>query len=581
MKTLPLVVLAASVAVAASAETAAPDRLLVGRAAIIQNLVHAKDSKETRRINLQDVLFFKDQMITSDAAKTVVEFRDGSTLEMGENAVMTIDEMVFNPSDNTNDKSITLVSGTFRFVSGFVSNKSKVEFHTAAATIGIRGCVMAAVVDSDPNHPTIVEMAQGQATVANKFGKVELEKGQNTSVTGTHAPGKPNSVPTVLVAAALSKVNKQLGLTPSSLPQASAKMLTDTAQANATATPTQLRIAANTASPPAPIVPTGGAAVFAELDKAEKLGLLALAPGAAHSDEQKAFEAQLDKAYPNAAQLVSTFDSTNRKANLDNEKRATTLVVNGIAKVAPDQVTQVIAAIGAADPSMVVVAAAAAAKAMPDAAAQIAAAAVMAAPGLASQIASAVSAAAPGASAQVAQASSQASAQAAAAQSAAAAATASIPPALNAAIRSALSSGNTTQLQATLAAMVAADPSKAGDIAAAASQAIAAAISQGVTSNTEIEEAVTTVTVTALVAAAPSEAGSVLAAMQSTLPDTLQSVAVAAVQSSLAPAAGGNNNVQQALRNDVSQLTRAFQTLVQQIINTAEIPRRSTASPSS
>jgi hypothetical protein len=581
MKTLPFVVLAASVAVAASAETAAPDRLLVGRAAIIQNLVHAKDSKETRRINLQDVLFFKDQMITSDAAKTVVEFRDGSTLEMGENAVMTIDEMVFNPSDNTNDKSITLVSGTFRFVSGFVSNKSKVEFHTAAATIGIRGCVMAAVVDSDPNHPTIVEMAQGQATVANKFGKVELEKGQNTSVTGTHAPGKPNSVPTVLVAAALSKVNKQLGLTPSSLPLASAKMLTDTAQANATATPTQFRIAANTASPPAAIVPTGGAAVFAELDKAEKLGLLALAPGAAHNDEQKAFEAQLDKAYPNAAQLVSTFDSTNRKANLDNEKRATTLVVNGIAKVAPDQVTQVIAAIGAADPSMVVVAAAAAAKAMPDAAAQIAAAAVMAAPGLASQIASAVSAAAPGASAQVAQASSQASAQAAAAQSAAAAATASIPPALNAAIRSALSSGNTTQLQATLAAMVAADPSKAGDIAAAASQAIAAAISQGVTSNTEIEEAVTTVTVTALVAASPSEAGSVLAAMQSTLPDTLQGVAVAAVQSSLAPAAGGNNNVQQALRNDVSQLTRTFQTLVQQIINTAEIPRRSTASPSS
>jgi len=565
----------------ASAETAAPDRLLVGRAAIIQNLVHAKDSKETRRINLQDVLFFKDQMITSDAAKTVVEFRDGSTLEMGENAVMTIDEMVFNPSDNTNNKSITLVSGTFRFVSGFVSNNSKVEFHTAAATIGIRGCVMAAVVDSDPNHPTIVEMAQGQATVANKFGKVDLEKGQNTSVTGTHAPGKPNSVPTVLVAAALSKVNKQLGLTPSSLPLANAKMLTDTAQANATATPTQLKIAANTASPPAPIVPTGTAAVFAELDKAEKLGLLALATGAAHNDEQKAFEAQLDKAYPNAAQVVSTFDSTNRKANLDNEKRATILVVNGIAKVAPDQVTQVIAAIGAADPSMVVVAAAAAAKAMPEAAAQIAAAAVLAAPGLASQIASAVSAAAPGASAQVAQASSQASAQAAAAQSAAAAATASVPPALNAAIRSALSSGNTMQLQATLTAMVAADPSKAGDIAAAASQAIAAAISQGVTSNPEIEAAVTTVTVTTLVAASPSEAGSVLAAMQATLPDDLQGVAVAAVQSSLAPAAGGNNNIQQALRNDVSQLTRAFQSLVQQIINTAEIPRRSTASPSS
>lgn len=584
MKKFPIFVLAASVAVAASAETAAPDRLLVGRAAIIQNLVHAKDSKETRRINLQDVLFFKDQMITADAAKTVVEFRDGSTLEMGENAVMTIDEMVFNPSDNTNNKSITLVSGTFRFVSGFVSNNSKVDFHTAAATIGIRGCVMAAVVDSDPSRPTIVEMAQGQATVTNKFGKVDLEKGQATSVTGTHAPGKPNSVPSGLVAAALTKVNKQLGLTPSSLPAANAKMLTDTAQANATATPTQLRIAANTASPPAPIVPTGAAAVFVELEKAEKLGLLALAPGAARTDEQKAFEAQIDKAYPNAAQLVSTFDGTNRKANLDNEKRATTLVVTGIAKVAPDQVTQVIAAIGLADPTMVVVAAAAAAKAMPDAAAAITAAAVLAAPELAGQITAAVTQAAPGAATQVAQASAQASSQAtaqAAAQAAAqSAAVANIPPALNAAVRGALSSGNTTQLQATLAAMAAADPSKAGDIAAAAFQAIAAAIAQGVTTNAEVEAAVTSVTVTTLVAAAPAEAGAVLAAAQMGLSDALQEVAIAAAQESLAPAAGGNNNGQ-ALRNDVAQLQRAFQALVQQIINTAEIPRRSTASPTS
>ena len=583
MKAFPIVVLAASVAVAASAETGAQDRLLVGRAAIIQNLVHAKDSKETRRINLQDVLFFKDQMITADAAKTVVEFRDGSTLEMGENAVMTIDEMVFNPTDNTNDKSITLVSGTFRFVSGFVSNKSKVEFHTAAATIGIRGCVMAAVVDSDPNHPTVVEMAQGQATIANKFGKVDLDKGQATSVTGTRAPGKPDSVPTPLVAAALTKVNKQLGLTPSSLPASNAQMLDQTARANATATKTQLTIAANTASAPAPIVPTGAAAVFAELDKAEKIGLLTLAPGATHTDEQKAFETQLDKAFPNAAQTVASFDSTNRKANLDNEKRATTLVVTGIAKVAPDQVLQVINAVAAANPALVATVAAAAAKIMPDSASQIAAAAVMAAPEMAGQIASAVSQAAPGAAAQVAQATSQAATQAAAQAStqAASAASSGVSPTLTAAVRAALSTGNTAPLQATLAVMVAADPSKTGDIANAATLAIATAVSQGVTADADTQAAVTTATVTALIAADPAEAGSVLAAAQTNLPDSLQTVAIVAAQSSLAPAAGGGQQFAQNAGNGVRQLTQTFQSIVQQIINTSEIPRRSTASPSS
>ncbi len=554
-----------------------PERLLVGRAAIIQNLVHAKDSKDTRRINLQDVLFFKDQMITSEAAKTVVEFRDGSTLEMGENAVMTIDEMVFNPTDNTNNKSVTLVSGTFRFVSGFASSNAKVEFHTAAATIGIRGCVMAAVVDSDPNRATFVEIAQGQATITNKFGTVDLKNGQATSVSGVQAPGKPNSVPTGLVAAALTKVNKQLGASPSSLPAATPTMQDQTAHANAVATKTQFAIAAATANAPAPIIPTGSAAVFPELDQAAKIGLLAIAPGAPRSDAQKALEAQINKAYPNAPQIVASFDSTNRKANLDNERRATTLVVTGIAKVAPDQVGPMIKAIAIANPTLVVTAAAAATKILPDAAVQIATNAVEAAPDLANQVTSVVSRAAPAAATAVAQASALAVSQATALASRRAEAQSAIDPVMRplvTAINAALNSGDTTQLHQILQALVAADPSKAGAIASVATKAIAAAVKQGLTGGGAIEAAVTDATISTLIAAAPAAAGDILAAAQADLPDDLQTVAIAAAQSSLAPAAGGATAA-----TDAAPTAANFQTASATIQSTAEVPRQSTASP--
>jgi hypothetical protein len=93
---------------------------------------------------------------------------------------------------------------------------------------------------------------------------------------------------------------------------------------------------------------------------------------------------------------------------------------------------------------------------------------------------------------------------------------------------------------------------------------------------------VTSVVVTTLTAAAPAEAGSVLVAAQINLPTSLQSVAVAAVQGTLAPAAGGGNQI----GSQVSQAATTRQTggglgaLVQQILNSAEIPRRKTASPS-
>jgi len=154
--------------------------------------------------------------------------------------------------------------------------------------------------------------------------------------------------------------------------------------------------------------------------------------------------------------------------------------------------------------------------------------------------------------------------------------------AIKAAVDAAMASGDTGKLQALLSTMTAASPNDAAAITDAATNEITKDMAANPTatlpgSTTLIAEAVTTATITSIIAAAPAQAGTVLAEAQTTLTADLQVAAITATQAALAPAAGGN---QQQIRNDVKALVSDFKQLLQVIIQTAEVARRKTASPS-
>jgi len=153
---------------------------------------------------------------------------------------------------------------------------------------------------------------------------------------------------------------------------------------------------------------------------------------------------------------------------------------------------------------------------------------------------------------------------------------------IQAAVDTAMADGNTGKLQALLATMATASPNDAAAITDAATNQITKDMAANPSatlpgSTTTIAEAVTSATITSIIAAAPAQAGTVLAEAQTTLSADLQVAAVTATQAALAPAAGGN---QQQLRNDIKLLVADFKQLLQVIIQTAEVARRKTASPS-
>ena len=103
-----------------------------------------------RRLVLGQDVVFNERITTEAAGQTQVLFVDESTLSVGPNANMVIDQFVYDPNAGTGKLAASLGRGIFRFVGGKISKQDNaVTMRTPTATIGIRGGVMLVRVRTD------------------------------------------------------------------------------------------------------------------------------------------------------------------------------------------------------------------------------------------------------------------------------------------------------------------------------------------------------------------------------------------------------------------------------------------------
>src|SRR5690349_6426440 len=76
----------------------------------------------------EDPVFMQEVIETEDESAVVIVFADGSKLTVGENARLTIDNYVYDPSGG-GAAAIKMVKGAFRFVSGTIP-KENVKLET-------------------------------------------------------------------------------------------------------------------------------------------------------------------------------------------------------------------------------------------------------------------------------------------------------------------------------------------------------------------------------------------------------------------------------------------------------------------
>jgi hypothetical protein len=180
----------------------------------------------SRTLTIGANVIYKERVQTSAQGSTQIMFPDTSTLNVGRNSNIVIDEYVYDPNAGTGRMVATVSKGVMRFVGGQISHTAGVTVNTPVATLGIRGGVATVVypippgfAGSDPKlaqaRGEIVIGHVGSVVIKNNTGSVIVRPGYMTWVTGPNDPiPEPFPIPDFLlqkIMAALTSGQGQTG----------------------------------------------------------------------------------------------------------------------------------------------------------------------------------------------------------------------------------------------------------------------------------------------------------------------------------------------------------------------------------
>ena len=144
----------------------------------------------TRVVELGAQIIFKERVTTSASGSLQLAFIDKSTISVGPNSDLVIDEFVYNPATSQGKMTVSLGRGVLRFVGGQVSHNGNAEIRTPIATIGVRGG--AGTISHDAKDGTIVKSSYGRFTIATSGGVQEIKR-PGFIVTAQSAAAAPSS----------------------------------------------------------------------------------------------------------------------------------------------------------------------------------------------------------------------------------------------------------------------------------------------------------------------------------------------------------------------------------------------------
>lgn len=222
----------ASSALALLASTVFCSNVVLAQQVGTASAVNPAATVNLRTISIGASIAHKERIQTKAGGSVQLLFLDKTSMTIGPNSDLTIDEYVYDPKANTGKLAATLGKGALRFVGGQISHSGEAEVKTASAVIGIRGGVM--MTDGKGG----VYAGYGSSTVTTSAGSVTLAAGEFTQVSGsTAAPTQPGLPPSGFVAAQVQAFQSSGGQTGGAGSGAASPARVATAEARATGSP--------------------------------------------------------------------------------------------------------------------------------------------------------------------------------------------------------------------------------------------------------------------------------------------------------------------------------------------------------
>jgi hypothetical protein len=159
---------------------AAEEAPVVGKTEKLSPEAGARSGSRERALEVGAEVHRDEQLWTGDKGRLQVALSDGSTINLGENARMVLDDFVL-PQDGNASLLIKSVSGALRFAGGAIdkARPGAVKIVTPVATMVVRGTdFFAGPIDGAYG----VFVFHGEVAVATSAGSVTLKDGEGTSM---------------------------------------------------------------------------------------------------------------------------------------------------------------------------------------------------------------------------------------------------------------------------------------------------------------------------------------------------------------------------------------------------------------
>jgi FecR protein len=146
-----------------------------------------------RRLVLGQEVLYRERITTQAAGQTQIQFLDESSLTVGPNSDLTIDQFVYNPNTGTGQLAMSAGRGVLRFVGGKLSKgNNPVTMQTPSGTLAVRGGVFLANLTATGQLEVVFLYGKGLEVSAAGQTQTIPRPGFAVSVAG---PGAPPSYP--------------------------------------------------------------------------------------------------------------------------------------------------------------------------------------------------------------------------------------------------------------------------------------------------------------------------------------------------------------------------------------------------
>ncbi|MCD6035049.1 MAG: hypothetical protein K0R63_790 [Rickettsiales bacterium] len=180
----------------------AADKVQVGVMGAVNPNVSIKDGTNPRALTIGNEIYFKETISTDAKGTAQLLFLDKSALTVGNNASVTIDEFVYDPSRSGGELVIKGAKGAFRFIGGALSKENAVKIKTPVSTIGIRGGIVLVDINPDTGATNATFVYGKEMTITNLAGQTERVTNPGFQV-GVLNGTTPPSIPVKVDAAGL------------------------------------------------------------------------------------------------------------------------------------------------------------------------------------------------------------------------------------------------------------------------------------------------------------------------------------------------------------------------------------------